>query len=72
MMNAIGNLGGFVSPFIVGVLKDWTGGDRAALLFLAACLATTSVAVYAYAGRRPEGRLSPSAAGSADTSSAGR
>ena len=57
VMNSIGNLGGFVSPYAVGLLKDWTGGDRAGLLFLSACLAVTSACIHAYARDRPEGRL---------------
>ena len=57
LMNAVGNLGGFVAPYAVGLLKDWSGENRPGLLLLAACLAITGVGVYAYANRRPEGRL---------------
>jgi MFS transporter, ACS family, tartrate transporter len=56
--NSLGNVGGFVSPYVVGLLNDWTGGDRAGLLFLAGCLAITGFTVYAYARNRPEGNLS--------------
>jgi MFS transporter, ACS family, tartrate transporter len=55
--NSLGNLGGFLSPYIVGLLKDWTGNDRAGLLVLAACLAITGCTVYCYARNRPEGNL---------------
>jgi MFS transporter, ACS family, tartrate transporter len=37
MINAIGNLGGYVGPFIVGSIKDSTGSFQAGLYFLAAC-----------------------------------
>ncbi|WP_018260389.1 MFS transporter [Methylobacterium sp. WSM2598] len=37
MINSIGNLGGFVGPFVVGWIKDATGGFGAALGFLTAC-----------------------------------
>lgn len=37
MINSIGNLGGFVGPFVVGWIKDKTGGFGAALGFLACC-----------------------------------
>jgi ACS family tartrate transporter-like MFS transporter len=37
MVNSIGNLGGFVGPYIVGWLNDRTGQYDAALYFLAAC-----------------------------------
>ncbi len=56
--NSIGNLAGFLSPYAVGLLKGWTGGDRAGLFFLGACLMTTSIGVFLYARHRPEGLLS--------------
>jgi ACS family tartrate transporter-like MFS transporter len=37
LINAIGNLGGFVGPFVLGWLKDATGTYEAGLYFLAAC-----------------------------------
>jgi ACS family tartrate transporter-like MFS transporter len=37
MINAVGNLGGYVGPFIVGWIKDSTGSFQAGLYFLAAC-----------------------------------
>jgi MFS transporter, ACS family, tartrate transporter len=55
LVNSLGNIGGFVAPSIVGLIKGATGSDRLALTFLAACLAVTSVAGYLYANRRPEG-----------------
>jgi ACS family tartrate transporter-like MFS transporter len=39
LINSLGNLGGYVGPFIVGWIKDATGGFQAALYFLAACAA---------------------------------
>jgi ACS family tartrate transporter-like MFS transporter len=36
MINAIGNVGGFVGPFLIGWLKDLTGGFTAGLLAAAA------------------------------------
>jgi ACS family tartrate transporter-like MFS transporter len=59
MVNSLGNLGGFVAPYIVGVLNDATGDNRSGLLFLAACLAVTAAATYLYARRRPEGHVKP-------------
>jgi ACS family tartrate transporter-like MFS transporter len=55
MINSLGNLGGFVAPYIVGILKDSTGSDQSGLIFLAACLSITGVATYLYARKRPEG-----------------
>jgi len=55
LVNSLGNIGGFVAPYVVGLIKDATGSDQIALTFLAACLVITAIAVYAYANRRPEG-----------------
>jgi MFS transporter, ACS family, tartrate transporter len=38
LVNSIGNLGGFVGPFLVGWIRDATGGFTAGLLTLAAIL----------------------------------
>jgi ACS family tartrate transporter-like MFS transporter len=55
LVNSLGNVGGFVAPFIVGVLNDATHNDQTGLLFLSGCLAVTGVAAYLYARNRPEG-----------------
>ena len=57
LMNALGNIGGFVAPYIVGLLKTVTGTSEVPLVFLSACLAVTGVLVYRYADRRPEGSV---------------
>ena len=36
VINSIGNLGGFVGPYIIGVIKGWTGSAAGGLIFLAA------------------------------------
>ena len=38
LINSVGNLGGFIGPFLVGVIKDKTGSQVAALLLLGAAL----------------------------------
>jgi ACS family tartrate transporter-like MFS transporter len=58
LVNSLGNLGGFIAPYAVGLLNDATGSNRSGLLFLAGCLAVTAAATYGYARNRPEGRLS--------------
>ena len=46
LVNAIGNIGGFVGPNVVGFLKTTTGGDTGALLSLSAmALAAAAVCV---------------------------
>jgi ACS family tartrate transporter-like MFS transporter len=50
LVNAIGNIGGFVGPTIVGFLKTTTGGDGGALLSLSA-MALVAAAVCAWMRR---------------------
>jgi ACS family tartrate transporter-like MFS transporter len=59
MVNSLGNLGGFVAPYAVGLFNDATGDNRAGLVFLAACLGITAVATFLYARKRPEGHVKP-------------
>jgi MFS transporter, ACS family, tartrate transporter len=37
-INSIGNLGGFVGPYAIGTIKDWTGSAMGGLLFLSGLL----------------------------------
>jgi ACS family tartrate transporter-like MFS transporter len=50
-----GAVGGFIAPYVVGLINEATGSHRVGLFFLAACTAVTSVVSYLYAHRRPEG-----------------
>jgi ACS family tartrate transporter-like MFS transporter len=52
---SLANVGGFVAPYVVGLIKEATGSHQVGLFFLAACVAMTSLATYLYARRRPEG-----------------
>ena len=38
LINSVGNLGGFVGPYLVGLIKDRTGSDVAAMLLLGGAL----------------------------------
>jgi nitrate/nitrite transporter NarK len=38
LINSVGNLGGFVGPYLVGKFKDRTGSDVAALMLLGGAL----------------------------------
>src|SRR5258708_11380297 len=55
LINATGNLGGYVGPFIVGWIKDSTGSFEAGLYFLAACSLACAVITFvaARAARQP-------------------
>jgi ACS family tartrate transporter-like MFS transporter len=56
LINAVGNLGGYVGPFIVGWIKDSTGSFQAGLYFLAAC--SFGCAVITYFAARASGEAS--------------
>jgi len=53
MINSIGNLSGFVSPFIVGWIKDSTGSLTGGLYFLAASIAMGGVLVMCTKALKP-------------------
>src|SRR6185503_18357534 len=42
-INSVGNLGGFAGPYLVGVIKDQTGNNVAALLLLGCALLAMAV-----------------------------
>ncbi len=45
LINSIGNLGGYLGPFAVGWLKDWTGGYAAGLAVIAGALVGSGLLV---------------------------
>jgi ACS family tartrate transporter-like MFS transporter len=51
LVNSIGNLGGFIGPYVVGWIKDTTGSFEAGLYFLAACALAS--ALLAFFGLQP-------------------
>jgi MFS transporter, ACS family, tartrate transporter len=61
LINAIGNLGGYVGPFIVGWIKDATNSFQMGLYFLAACSVMASVITFfaARASREPSALQAP-------------
>jgi nitrate/nitrite transporter NarK len=50
-INSVGNLAGFLGPFLVGYLKDFTGNNSAGMYLLAAALVIGSLAVLAVPAR---------------------
>jgi MFS transporter, ACS family, tartrate transporter len=44
-VNSVGNIGGFVGPFLVGWVREATGGFSAGLLLLAGCLVVAALIV---------------------------
>ena len=45
LINSVGNLGGFVGPFITGWMKERTGSFTGAMLYLAASLALAGLLI---------------------------
>lgn len=45
-INSIGNLGGFVGPFVVGWVKDITGNFGSGLIFMGSCVLIGSLIAY--------------------------
>jgi ACS family tartrate transporter-like MFS transporter len=63
LINATGNLGGYVGPFVVGWIKDSTKSFEAGLYFLAACaLACAVITFFAARASRPPEEVQPSGA----------
>ena len=50
-INSVGNLAGFATPFMMGWMKEWTGGVAAGL-YVVAAMQLTSTAIVALAMRR--------------------
>ena len=63
LINTVGNLAGFVAPYITGVVKDATGSYQASMLVVGALmLASASLAMLAGSNaRRPQGNDAPKA-----------
>ena len=59
LINSVGNLGGFFGPTFVGLIKDYTGGNKGALLLLGGAL--LGMAVFSFAIPRGQVRSVPSA-----------
>jgi ACS family tartrate transporter-like MFS transporter len=59
LINSLGNLGGFASPYAVGVLVDRTGDSKYGLLMLAAVLFITAIATFLYGRKIHAGKVPP-------------
>ena len=57
LINSLGNLGGFASPYAVGVLVDKTGDSKYGLLMLAAVLFITATATFLYGRKIHAGKV---------------
>jgi ACS family tartrate transporter-like MFS transporter len=61
MINAIGNLGGWLGPWVFGLVKDATGSDNIALLCLASAPVISAIVVIAVGHDRRLERIPPRA-----------
>jgi MFS transporter, ACS family, tartrate transporter len=52
---SVAAVGGFVAPYVVGLITEATGSHQLGLFFLAACVVVASPVTYLYAHNRPEG-----------------
>ncbi|MBJ3816494.1 MFS transporter [Shimwellia pseudoproteus] len=55
VVSSIGNIGGFVAPYVVGVLNDITHSRTPGLIFLSLCLLVTGLICIFYCSRQREG-----------------
>lgn len=55
VVSCIGNLGGFVAPYVVGLLNDFSHSSTPGLIFLAMCLLITGLICIFYCARQREG-----------------
>lgn len=46
LINSVGNLGGFLGPYVLGTVENLTGSFESGLLFLAACMAIATTSVW--------------------------
>jgi len=60
LINAVGNLGGFVGPMVMGYLAHRTHSFSAGLLYLVASLFVAGGLMLAVGRRAPAGQPSPS------------
>lgn len=48
LINSVGNLGGFVGPYVLGFFEDLTGSTNGGLVFFAACFVVAAIMIVAY------------------------
>ena len=61
MINAVGNLGGWIGPWVFGLVKDASGSDNIALLSLALAPVISAIAVLLAGHDRRLERIPPRA-----------
>ena len=54
LINSVGNLGGFIGPFVTGWIRESFGGYQPAILTLGACLFVYGILMCVFLGRREQ------------------
>jgi nitrate/nitrite transporter NarK len=62
MINAVGNLGGFLGPYMFGLVKDFTGSDTIGLLALATAPVISGIVLLALGHDRRLEQIPPEGA----------
>ncbi|WP_218914882.1 MFS transporter [Thermodesulfobium narugense] len=57
LINSIGNIGGWVGPFLIGIVKSYTGSYTLAYLCLALCLIVSGILIFTLPKKRPTDSL---------------
>ncbi|WP_210604481.1 MFS transporter [Brevibacterium oceani] len=68
LINSVGNLGGFVGPYVLGYFSDLTGSSNGGLLIFAACFVVAAVMIVLYRDPVAKNSQIPVAAASATES----
>lgn len=66
IMNSLGNLGGFVGPYVIGALKDATGSYHPSMYMMAAGLVIAAAVVAAFNPKWAEAKSMPNAGRAAE------
>jgi nitrate/nitrite transporter NarK len=62
LINSVGNLGGFLGPYMFGLVKDQTGSDTIGLLALAVAPVVSAIVLFALGHDSRLERIPPKAA----------
>jgi nitrate/nitrite transporter NarK len=59
LINSLGNLSGFVAPYVTGALSDATGNNRLGLWVVGLCMVSAAAVAWALGRVRRDGRAAP-------------
>ena len=62
LINSVGNLGGFVGPYVLGFFAELTGSNNGGLVFFAACFVVAAIMIMLYKQPKAVAAAAPAAA----------